>query len=138
MTLLARVVPFRVDLVFRAWVDPDLVSRWGGPDGYDVPRELITIEPRVGGRYDYCMVQDGERYWLRNEITELVTPTLLVFVSDPMPEFGVPEPVTTRVELEQAGPNQTRLTIHRPYPPERLETARAGWHSAIDKLEATL
>lgn len=137
MTLLTRIVPFDIGLVFGAWTDPDLVARWAGPDGYDVPRDLVTIEPRIGGRYDYCLIQAGERYWLRNEITELRRPRLLAFVSDPMPEYGVPDPVTTRVELEETV-DGTRLTLHRPYPPERLESARAGWNASIDKLETVL
>lgn len=125
--------------VFGAWADPDLVAKWWGPAGFDTPRETVTIEPRVGGRYDLRMVQadNGESFWVRNEIIELIEPVLLVLRSAPMPEFGRPEPVITRVQFRDVD-GGTHLTLHRPYPEERRDSARAGWNSSFDKLAALL
>ena len=100
---------------------------------------MLTIEPRVGGRYDLCMVQldDGARFWVRNRIVELVEPELLVLESDPMPEFGVPERIVTRIEFDVVR-GKTRLKLSRPYSAERRASAQAGWSSAFDKLDAML
>lgn len=137
--LLIRVFHAPREMVFGAWTDPDRLARWAGPEGFDTPRDLVTVEPHVGGRYDYCMVEvdRGERFWMRNTISELVSPELLVLVSDPLPEFGAPHPVTTRVQFEDIA-GITRVTLTRPYPTERRATAAAGWSSSFDKLEGVL
>ena len=134
-----RVLDAPRELVFQAWTDPDLVAGWAGPSGYSTPRDAVSIDLRVGGRYDYSLVQDddGAQFRFRNEIVELVEPELLVLMSDPMPEFGYPEPIVTGIQLEdEAG--RTRIMMSRPYPAERRATARAGWNASFDKLEALL
>jgi uncharacterized protein YndB with AHSA1/START domain len=140
--LVVRVFEAARPLVYAAWTDPDLMAAWCGPEGFVTPRDTVTIEPWTGGRYDYCLVQvdDGSRFWLRSRIVELAAPRLLVFESGPMPEYGVPEPVTTRVALDDVdgGGRRTRLTLTRPYPPERRASARASWSSSFEKLEALL
>ncbi|MEO3768376.1 SRPBCC domain-containing protein [Streptomyces sp. B8F3] len=145
--LVVRDLPAPPPLVHRAWTDADLLARWIGPRGYTVPRDSVTVEPYVGGRFDYCMVDaaedthdattDRSRHWLRNHITELAAPRLLVLTSAPMPEYGTPDPVTTRIHLTRA-PSGTRLTFTRPYPPGRRPTARATWTTSFDNLEALL
>ncbi|MFW6690262.1 SRPBCC family protein [Streptomyces sp. MAR4 CNX-425] len=137
--LVVRHLPAPPPLVHRAWTDADLLARWIGPRGHTVPRDTVTVEPHVGGRYDYCLVDsaDGARYWLRGRVTELAAPGLLVLTSDPVPEYGTSTPVTTRVHLAPAPPG-TRLTFTRPYPPDRRPTARATWTTSFDNLEALL
>ncbi|WP_181789041.1 SRPBCC family protein [Streptomyces phytophilus] len=150
--LLVRDLPAPPPLVHRAWTDPDLLARWIGPRGYTVPRDTVTVEPHVGGRFDYCLVETAEtaetaeaaadaadrnRHWLRNHITELTAPHLLVLTSAPMPEYGTPAPVTTRIHLTPTPPG-TRLTFTRPYPRDRRATARATWTTSFDNLEALL
>jgi uncharacterized protein YndB with AHSA1/START domain len=47
-----------VERVYRAWTDPDLVSRWMGPRSIG-----MTIEKwdcRTGGEYRYTATRDGE------------------------------------------------------------------------------
>lgn len=124
---------------FTAWTVPQRVAAWWGPGGFRAVAETVTIEPRVGGRYDLCMIQasDGAAFWIRNEIVDLVEPELLVLESPPMPEVGRPEPVLTRVAFEGAN-GRTRMTLYRPYPFDRRSSAAAGWNSSFDKLEALL
>jgi uncharacterized protein YndB with AHSA1/START domain len=59
--------------VFDAWTDPDQVARWWAPDGFEIPRDSVTIEPRVGGRFHLTMVatSGAEQHPLRAEIIEL-------------------------------------------------------------------
>lgn len=46
------------DRVFRAWVDPELVVRWLGPD--ETTMRLDTWDARTGGSYRYAALRDGE------------------------------------------------------------------------------
>jgi uncharacterized protein YndB with AHSA1/START domain len=137
--LITRVFEAPRERVFQAWVDPDEVARWYGPEQFDAPRERIRIDPRVGGRWELTMVQrvGGREFSIGYEIIELVEPELIVLRSDPMPEVGMQEPTFVRVELHDHGP-RTRMTLSDgPLPADGRGPAEAGWTAAVDKL-ATL
>jgi uncharacterized protein YndB with AHSA1/START domain len=128
------------EAVFEAWIDPDQVARWWSPDGLDVPRESVRIEPRVGGRYDLTMVElEGDaRYPVRAEVVEISPPELIVLQQEAMPEAGLPEATVTRVVFEADG-DRTRMTVTSgPYPDEMRPNAEAGWTAAVANLDELL
>jgi uncharacterized protein YndB with AHSA1/START domain len=134
--VVTRTFEARREQVFKAWIDPDQVAAWYGPEHFDAPRDGIRIDPRVGGRYELTMVRrdGGGELAIGYEIVELVEPELLVLRSDPMPGMGMHEPTVTRVELEDLG-DRTRMTLtDGPYAESRH--AEAGWSAAFDKLAA--
>jgi uncharacterized protein YndB with AHSA1/START domain len=134
--VVTRTFEARREQVFKAWIDPDQVAAWYGPEHFDAPRDRIRIDPRVGGRYELTMVRrdGGGELAIGYEIVELVEPELLVLRSDPMPGMGMHEPTVTRVELEDLG-DRTRMTLtDGPYAESRH--AEAGWSAAFDKLAA--
>jgi len=132
--LITRIFDAPRETVFRAWTDPDEVAAWYGPEHFDVPREKIHIDLRVGGRFELTMVRrdNGAEFAIGYEIVELVEPELLVLRSDPMPQMGMHEPTITRVELHDHGA-KTRMTLtDGPYAESRH--AEAGWNAAFDTL----
>jgi uncharacterized protein YndB with AHSA1/START domain len=136
--LITRIFDAPRDLVFQAWTDPDQVAQWFGPDGFDTPRETVTIDLRVGGRYELGMVQkqSGALFRVRYEIIELDPPRLLVLKSEPMPEVGMHEPTVTRIELHDHG-EKTRMSLSDgPY--TQSAHAEQGWNGAFVKLDALL
>ena len=136
--LITRIFDAPRDLVFQAWTDPDQVAQWYGPDGFDTPRETVTIDLRVGGRWELGMVQkkSGAVFPVSYEIVELDPPRLLVLKSEPMPEVGMHEPTVTRIELHDHG-DKTRMSLSDgPY--THSEHAEAGWKGAFAKLDALL
>jgi uncharacterized protein YndB with AHSA1/START domain len=138
--LITRIFDAPRERVFRAWTDPDEVAAWYGPEQFDVPRDRIHIDLRVGGRYELTMVRrdGGGEFPIGYEIIELVEPELLVLRSDPMPEAGMHEPTVVRVELHDHGA-KTRMTMtDGPLPPEGRAPAEAGYNAAFDKLAAHL
>ena len=93
--------------VFRAHVDPDLVSRWLGPR--DLGMEIGTWDVRTGGSWRYKAVRDGEEiasfYGSFHEVRpdERIVQT---FTYD-----GVPDAVTLEIlTLEDLG-GRTRLVV---------------------------
>jgi uncharacterized protein YndB with AHSA1/START domain len=124
------------DVVWDAITDPDHVAQWFGPEGFETPRETVAIDLRVGGGYELDMVRGDAHHPVRYEIAELDAPRLLVLTSPPMPEVGIHDGTTTRIELEDSA-GRTRLTlIDGPY--EEPRHAEAGWHGALAKFEALL
>jgi uncharacterized protein YndB with AHSA1/START domain len=135
--LITRIFDAPRELVFRAWTDPEEVAAWYGPEHMDTPRERISIDLRVGGRYELTMVQrgGGREFTIGYEIVELVEPALIVLRSDPMP--GMHEPTVVRVEFHDHGA-KTRMTLSDGPYPGGAGHAAAGYEAAFDKLVAHL
>jgi uncharacterized protein YndB with AHSA1/START domain len=136
--LITRIFEAPREQVFRAWIDPDDVAAWYGPDHMEAPRERIRIDPRVGGRWELTMVPLGGgsgEFPIGYDIVELVEPELIVLRSDPMPHMGMHKPTVTRVEFHDHG-DKTRITLtDGPYPGGSGH-AEAGWIGAFEKLAA--
>jgi hypothetical protein len=46
------------ELVFRAWTDPEHLTRWYGPRGFTTPRDSIAADVRPGGTWRATMIVD--------------------------------------------------------------------------------
>jgi uncharacterized protein YndB with AHSA1/START domain len=134
--LIIRVLDAPPEAVFRAWLDPDELAAWYGPDHVEVPRDRVRVDARVGGRWELTMVsrESGAEFPLGYEIIELEEPRLIVMRSDPMPAAGMHDGTLLRVEFEDHA-DKTRMIVHDgPYPDAGRGHAEAGWHAAFDKL----
>jgi uncharacterized protein YndB with AHSA1/START domain len=134
--VITRVFDAPRDLVFRAWTEPDHVAKWFGPQGFDIPRDSVVIDLRVGGRFELRMVSSRMGFDTRlvYEIVELVEPELLVLRHEPKPEMGIPDATVTRVELHDENGKTRMVLTDGPY----VESghAESGWSQAFDKLAA--
>src|SRR5882757_7578214 len=132
--VITRVFDAPRDLVFRAWTEPDHVAKWFGPQGFDIPRDSVVIDLRVGGRFELRMFnsQMGFDTRLVYEILELVEPELLVLRHEPKPEMGIPDATVTRVELHDENGKTRMVLTDGPY----VESGHAatGWSQAFEKL----
>ena len=136
----SRVFRAPRELVFRAFTDPDQIAVWWAPEGCEVPRESVDIVPSVGGRIHFSIVDStsGEAVPVRFDIEEFSEPELLVFSSEPQPEFELPNRMITRVELD-VHDDGTRVTVVQgPHTDEMRDRADAGWSGALHKLERLL
>jgi hypothetical protein len=67
---------------------PKRPSKVASSGPYYVPPESVTIEPRVGGRFELAMAEaggDGASYPYRARFVELVEPELIVLEAEPVP-----------------------------------------------------
>lgn len=137
--LITRRLAAPRELVFQAWLDPDQVAAWWAPQEYLIPRETVEIEPHVGGRIHFSMVnrQNGTVYPVRFTILEISEPELLVLASEPRPEIGLVAMITRAVFACEG--EDTLLTVtQRPHADETHGEANAGWTECLDKLERLL
>jgi len=51
--VVTRIIDAQVELVWKAWTDPEYVMRWWGPQYYTSP--TCKIDLREGGKYVFCM-----------------------------------------------------------------------------------
>lgn len=148
---ITRIFDAPRELVWKAWTQPELVTRWWGPKGYTSP--IAKIDFRVGGKYLYAMRSpDGKDIWSTGVYREIVPPERFVATDSFADEKGNvvaashygmtgewPEELLVNVSFEdQKG--RTKLTlIHEGMPPgEMIEMAKAGWNESFDKLAAIL
>jgi uncharacterized protein YndB with AHSA1/START domain len=132
--LISRWFDAPIAMVWRAFVDPDQVAKWYGPEGVNVARESVLIEARVDGPWALTMVIGDRAMPLSGTVTAVHEPHLLV-VTDAMPD-GTKVTMTVELTEENGG---TRLQLRQgPFPAAGATGATGAWGQAMDKLARTL
>jgi len=137
---LSRVFDVPPELVYRAFVDPDQLCLWFGPDGYSVPCESVQIDARPGGFQRFVMVSDadpGVRSTVDTSFSNVVENELL----DGHQEVeGTPGTrVRLRLEFRAEGHGKTRLDLRQgPYTEELGQATKTGWDSSFTRLDSLL
>lgn len=138
------------ETVFKAWTDPDHLTQWWGPKGFDTPRNKITVDLHAGGQFNLVMVlksaeiaagmgvETGTEFPDQSEIVEIAEPERLVLRHAAQPEIGLLEPTITRIEFYEEG-DKTRIRLTSgPYTEDMAPNAETGWSQSFDKLDALL
>lgn len=156
--VISRAFDARRDVMFEMWTDPAHFAKWLPPAGFEM--KFICCEMKKGGSNFYVMTGANEmKMYGRCEYLEIKKPDRIVYTQQfcdenekitrhPMSPTR-PETMLTVVELNEEGPDRTRVTITwEPFvnfTPEELETfltARGGmtqgWTGSFDKLEEYL
>jgi uncharacterized protein YndB with AHSA1/START domain len=97
------------ELVFKAFVDPELYVQWLGPR--DLTMTLEKFEPRAGGVWRYIHKdQGGNQYGFHGVFHEVTAPERIIFTFEyeELPEKG--HVVLETAILEALPGNRTRLT----------------------------
>jgi len=159
--VIERVFSAPRELVWKAWTDEALVSKWWGPEGFTAPS--IKIDLRVGGKYVFAMHGQKGSEWDRDMYSagvykEIIPHEKLVvtdYFSDAEGNIIEPEsegqdtnfPKETTVTLlfEEIDPEKTKLSIIYPMPQDEKQREallksgmKEGWQSSLNKLEHTL
>jgi uncharacterized protein YndB with AHSA1/START domain len=100
-----------LELVRRAWTDPDLVKQWLGPRKYEMVIE--QWDARAGGAYRYIHRDDAGNEFAFHGVFHSNDPDNMVQTF----EFeGMPGHVSLdKLQLEDIGGGRTRARIHSVY-----------------------
>jgi uncharacterized protein YndB with AHSA1/START domain len=147
-----RIFDAPVELVWKAWTDPEHIKRWWGPKYFTAP--VIKIDFRVGGKYHYCMRSpDGHDFWSAGFFREIVPLKRIVYSDSfadeqgnivPGSHYGMSEdfPLELLVTLtfEDTGDGKTRFTSRHAGIPGGVhgEMAQLGWNQSLDKFAESL
>ncbi|WP_315834517.1 SRPBCC domain-containing protein [Bradyrhizobium prioriisuperbiae] len=127
-------------VVWQAWIDPQHLAKWWGPDGFTNP--VCEVDARPGGAIHIVMrAPDGTDYPMRGIYRELVAPQRLVFNSWPVGNDGQPliDGLTTVTFSEEQG--GTKLTVHTravalvEAASRMLDHMEAGWTQSLTCLQ---
>ena len=124
-------------IVFEAWTQPDLFTRWWGPKSMGMSLLSCEMDVRVGGKYRLVFGQGMEFFGRYVEVTPY---SRLVWTNDESDDGAV-----TTVTFEEKG-GKTLLVMHELYPSkEALDAAGTGAADAmgetfeqLDELLVTL
>ena len=135
---LGRVLAASPSAVFDAFVDPEQLSKWWGPEGFTVPN--LEYDPRVGAAYRIEMQPpEGDPFHLSGEFREVDRPSGLAYTFRWEPPD--PDDVETLVELslvERGDSTEVLLTQGTFKTEARRELHRDGWTDTFDRLERFL
>lgn len=128
--------------VFDAWVVPELLETWWGPD--DLRTVVLELEASQGRRFRFEMTSpSGATCQMTGFYREVRCPSLLVLeVIDhcnlDLPEGAEPqlEPALVTVELLERGDRTEVVVTHAPLDPTYSELAAASWSDGLRKLSA--
>lgn len=128
------------DIVFRAWRDAELLSRWSAPRGFTITAAEGDFRP--GGAWRACMRSpSGEELCVGGTYREIVLRERLVFTHEWEEDPEVPQTETlVRIEFADAGKGRTRMHFHqeRFKSEESRDGHRGGWEECFDLLEEVL
>lgn len=148
--VITRVIDAPVEQVWQAWLDPQLVLRWWGPQDFTCP--LADINFREGGTSLVCMSspQFGDQYstWQYREIVPLQRIEYIHNLADKdgqkidpasagMPE-DFPQDQPNLVTFKDLGDGKTELAVTE-YDwtvGQMMELSRMGMEQCLDKLAA--
>ena len=142
--VISRVFNAPREAVFRAFTDPDQLSRWFGPVGWSVPRETIDQDVRPGGHQRFAMVNDAnpeERSPVDAVFVEVIENELIVATErwDGVPDMPDGSVMEFRIEFHDLGDGTTRIELRQgPYTAQVRDMADMGWESSFTKLDALL
>jgi uncharacterized protein YndB with AHSA1/START domain len=152
--VVTRIIDAPLNLVWKAWTEPEHVMRWWGPKYYTSPS--CKIDLRVGGKYIFCMrapqEQGGQDMYNSGTYMKIVPLERLEFTQslsdkdgnpvDPAllgmpPDF--PKELRMTVAFKAKG-SMTELTIteYGWTPGQMYVYSLAGMHQSIDKLADSL
>jgi uncharacterized protein YndB with AHSA1/START domain len=132
---MTRLLPAVPAVVFAAFIDPNELARWWGPEGFTTPS--LDFDPRVGGSYRIEMQPpEADRFHLTGEFREVDPGVRLAFTF--VWEEPDPDDVETYVDLRfrDRGESTEVALTQAPFKTEaRRALHRDGWTDSLDKLE---
>lgn len=152
--VISRIIDAPREKVWRAWTEPEHLTRWWGPKDYTSP--VCRIDLRVGGKYHYCMRSpDGKDIWSGGVFREVVKNERIVSTDTFMDaegnvmspaDFGLSpdfpkESVVTVLFEDHEGKTKLSIVYQLPESAAAREAIvssgmEEGWNQSLDKFEA--
>lgn len=145
---IVRTFDAKIDVVFRAWTDPEVLVKWWGPNGVSIPECNLDLKP--GGSIYIEMLAgaelgnlEGSTWPMTGVFKEITPPTKLVYESSAVvDDKPILDTLNTVIFEETEGKTKmtfsvvvTRVTPEAAGPLAGMEM---GWNQSIDKLAKLL
>ena len=123
--VLSRVIAAPRERVFAAWTDPQQITQWFGPDGFNV--ESLECDIRAGGRWRFVYTApDGTRYDNRMVFLRVEAPRLIE-IEHGSDKDNDPARFHTTVTFDVQSDGKTVLTMRQLLPTKEQRDASIGF-----------
>jgi uncharacterized protein YndB with AHSA1/START domain len=153
--VITRVFDAPLEMVWKAWSDPEYVMRWWGPTGFTACE--CKIDFREGGKFVFCMrapkeFQGGRAFYSAGVYKKIVPLKLIEFTQGLSDKDGnsidpatlgmpadFPKEIPSALAFKAVG-NKTELTATEYGWPvgQMRDMSEAGLNQCLDKLAALL
>jgi uncharacterized protein YndB with AHSA1/START domain len=135
---LERFYPVGPEKVWRAWTDPQALTRWFGPGGAQ-PVALAELDVRVGGRFRIVFGgPQGTEHEVQGVYREVAPHRRLAFTWI-WPRTTPERESLVTIELRATGRDTELVFTHAQLFDEQVRDGhRAGWSETFVKLETYL
>ena len=140
-----REYPVELDILWKAWVEPDQLQQWYSPEVLDTVPNSATSEAVVGGEWAIAIdvSVNGFNAYFWGKYTEVIFQEKLVhtmFYSQDELEFNlrgeVQEHHLIKIDFEARGENSwVRFSQFGSMDPEQAEATKDGMESYLNSLE---
>jgi uncharacterized protein YndB with AHSA1/START domain len=133
---LERLIPAPPERLFAYWTEPDLLVKWFGPEGFDIPRHRLDVRP--GGRWSTTMrAPDGKLRTVSGVYNTIDPPRRLVFTWGWDDDNGVRGHETEVTVTFEPTPGGTRLKLVQQVFQSRevRDLHNGGWAGSFNKLQ---
>ncbi|NND06841.1 MAG: activator of HSP90 ATPase [Saprospiraceae bacterium] len=134
-----RLFDAPINLVWKAWIQPEHISHWWGPKGMEI--DIVEHDFKVGGKWKYTMpMPDGKVFTSEGEYLDIIEGKKIVTTADFRP---MTEGVELHMQFEEKG-ERTHFTFQVVHPTVEYKLQQEkmgiynGWGSAFDRLDAFL
>jgi uncharacterized protein YndB with AHSA1/START domain len=141
--LLTRNIGAPRRLVFEAWINPEHLAQWWGPDGFTSPRCELDVRPAGAIRID-MRAPDGTVYPIGGFYQEIVEFEKLVFSSSVLDSLGHPlvDVLNTVTFADDAHGTTLAVLVRVLRSTEEsvpfLEAMEPSWKQSLERLRAYL
>ena len=144
---ISRTIPATPHQVYRAWLDPEIISRWMAPGAYAASR--VEVDERIGGRYRVWHADAGATVGgFECEILELVPDRRIVWrwgFTGPNRTEGPIYDSRLAITLRETPDGGTVLDLVHEHLddlaaalPEVAKKVAVGWDNVLTKLSVAL
>ena len=130
--VIERTYDAPIDLVWKAWADPQQAKQWWGPRGFKAP--VVELDERPGGKWRALMIgPDGIELWQHGVYREIEPRKRIVYTfiwdREPDHEMLVSVDFAAKAKKTEITFEQTGFSTDR----ER-EGHNGGWNESFDRL----
>ena len=136
---LERLIAAPPERLFELWTDPELLARWFGPDGYDIPSYALDVRP--GGKWRTTMRSpEGKLHTVSGVYRVIDKPRRLIFTWAWDQDDGSRGHETEVTVTFEPAPGGTRLRLMQQAFQDReaRDSHGKGWSSSFDCLVRAL
>lgn len=154
---ITRIFDAPREFVWKAWTDPELITKWWGPEGFTSPSAKVDLQ--VGGKAIFAMRgpvgSEWDRVMYSSGVYKEIIPYEKIVTTDyfsdaegnmiePSAEGqdpNFPKEMTITILFEEVENGKTKLSVIYPKPEtkEQMESMlksgmEEGWSSSLNKL----